>query len=675
MNLKISLKTQKAAPCGAALRAGLISGTLPALETRRGAPQRGGGRLEVHPAAMVVAAGHGRRVLLLGDLADHRLSGQHQCADRSGVLESRAGHFGGVDDARLDQVFVLPGLGVEAVIGVFVRANLLDDDRALPAAVADDLAQRLLASPAHNVYADLLVAFHLHVVERRRGAQQSHAAAGHDAFLDRRAGRMQSILDASLLLLHLGLGGRTDFDHRNAPGQFRQTLLQFLAVVIGGGVVDLRADLLDPAFDAFRRAGAVDDGGVVLIDSHALGAAQVIQANAFEFDPGLFHDGLAAGQDADVLKHRLAAIAEARSLHRASIQRAAQLVDHQRRQGFAFHFLGNHQQRLAAARDLFEHRQQVLHVADLLFVDQDVGVFEHTLHALGIADEVRRQITAIELHALDGLQLGVHGLGFFDRNDTVLAHLFHRFRNGVADLGVAVGRNGADLGDLFVLGHFDGKFLHIFDNRFDSAFDTAFERHGIGARSHAFHAFAKDALRQNGCGGGAVAGDIGGLRGHFAHHLRAHVLEGVLQLDFLGYRDAVFGDGWSTEFLLKHDVPALGAERHFHRVGQLVYAAENRLAGIFAIYNLFCCHSLKSPKLSLCLFAAAFKNAQHLVLTHDEVLVVVDLDVGTGILAEQDSIAGLHVERNQLPVLVALALADRHHFTLLRLLFGRVRDK
>ena len=125
--------------------------------------------------------------------------------------------------------------------------------------------------------------------------------------------------------------------------------------------------------------------------------------NAFQLDAGLFHDGLAAGQDRDVFQHRLAAVAEARSLHRAGIQRAAQLVDHQRGQRFAFHFLGDHQQRLARARDLLEQRQQVLHVADLLLVDQDVGILEHAFHALGVGHEVRREVAAVELHAVHGL--------------------------------------------------------------------------------------------------------------------------------------------------------------------------------------------------------------------------------------------------------------------------------
>ena len=40
----------------------------------------------------------------------------------------------------------------------------------------------------------------------------------------------------------------------------------------------------------------------------------------------------------------------------------------------------------------------------------------------------------------------------------------------------------------------------------------------------------------------AVAGEIVGLRGDFAHHLRAHVLELVGELDLLGDGDAVLGD-------------------------------------------------------------------------------------------------------------------------------------
>ena len=36
--------------------------------------------------------------------------------------------------------------------------------------------------------------------------------------------------------------------------------------------------------------------------------------------------------------------------------------------------------------------------------DEDVGVLERGLHALGIGDEVRREVAAVELHALDDVE-------------------------------------------------------------------------------------------------------------------------------------------------------------------------------------------------------------------------------------------------------------------------------
>ena len=82
---------------------------------------------------------------------------------------------------------------------------------------------------------------------------------------------------------------------------------------------------------------------------------------------------------------------------------------------------------------------------------------------------------------------------------------------------------------------------------------------GLDARGHRLGAFAHDRLGEHGRGGGAVAGDVGGLGRDLVHHLRAHVLELVLELDLLGDRDAVLGDARGAVRLLEHDVAALGA--------------------------------------------------------------------------------------------------------------------
>ena len=55
----------------------------------------------------------------------------------------------------------------------------------------------------------------------------------------------------------------------------------------------------------------------------------------------VFHDRLTTGEDGDIFEHGLATIAITGGLHRAHIQNAAQLVHHQRGEGFTFNILGD----------------------------------------------------------------------------------------------------------------------------------------------------------------------------------------------------------------------------------------------------------------------------------------------------------------------------------------------
>jgi hypothetical protein len=96
-----------------------------------------------------------------------------------------------------------------------------------------------------------------------------------NALLDRGAGRVQRVLDARLLLTHLGLGGRADLEHRDAAGELGQALLRLLEVVVADGLLDLLAELGDPGLDGLLRAAAVDDRGVVLVHQDLRGAAEV----------------------------------------------------------------------------------------------------------------------------------------------------------------------------------------------------------------------------------------------------------------------------------------------------------------------------------------------------------------------------------------------------------------
>ena len=111
--------------------------------------------------------------------------------------------------------------------------------------------------------------------------------------------------------------------------------------------------------------------------------------------------------------------------------------------------------------------------------------------------------------------------------------------------------------------------LELLDDRLDGPVDAALQLHRVGAGGDVLEPFAEDRLGQHGGGGGAVAGDVGGLGGDLLDHLRAHVLDRIAQLDLLGDGDAVLGDGRRAELLVDDDVPALGAERDLDRLGEL----------------------------------------------------------------------------------------------------------
>src|SRR5439155_5589501 len=70
--------------------------------------------------------------------------------------------------------------------------------------------------------------------------------------------------------------------------------------------------------------------------------------------------------------------------------------------------------------------------------------------------------------------------------------------------------------------------------------------------------------------------------------------------------------------------------------------------------------------------SSLLENGEDVFLAHDEVLLVVQLDLRAGVLPEQDLVAGLHLEGDLLAVVTDLAVPDGDHLALLRLLLRRV---
>ena len=80
-------------------------------------------------------------------------------------------------------------------------------------------------------------------------------------------------------------------------------------------------------------------------------------------------------------------------------------------------------------------------------MDEDVGVLELGHHLLGVGDEMRRQIAAVELHPFDDVEFGFGGLRLLNRDHPLVADLLHRVGDHLADRLIAIGRDCADLGD------------------------------------------------------------------------------------------------------------------------------------------------------------------------------------------------------------------------------------
>src|SRR5262249_57696143 len=163
------------------------------------------------------AAWHGEG-LVLRELGDHGFGRDEQAGDRGRTLQRRAHHFSRVDDALRDEIAVLARLRVIAVgVGVLLQ-DLADHDRAVLAGIDGDLARGPGDRLTDDVDAGLLVVVvGANLLERLACAQQRHAPARQDAFLNRGAGRVHGVIYAVLALPHLDLGRTTDSEHPTAP--------------------------------------------------------------------------------------------------------------------------------------------------------------------------------------------------------------------------------------------------------------------------------------------------------------------------------------------------------------------------------------------------------------------------------------------------------------------------
>jgi len=102
-----------------------------------------------------------------------------------------------------------------------------------------------------------------------------------------------------------------------------------------------------------------------------------------------------------------------RGLHGRDLKYASDLVHDEGRERFAFDIFRDDEKGLAEARHFLQDGDEIFDGADFFLIKEDIRFLQDHLHAFGIGHEIRRQITAIELHALDHVELSLEPLCFF----------------------------------------------------------------------------------------------------------------------------------------------------------------------------------------------------------------------------------------------------------------------
>ena len=198
----------------------------------------------------------------------------------------------------------------------------MQDDAGVVPGVGGDLAQRRLQSGLDDPNARLFVTGQLQVVQSRDTPDQGNAPARNDPFLDRRPRCVQRVFDPGLLLFQLRFRGGADVDLRNTAGELRPPLFKLFTIIVRRGRVNLSRNLLDPSLDVGRRTGAFDNRRVVGVDPDLLRLTQILDGDVFQVDSEVFHNGGRAGQNGDILEHRLPSVTVPRRLDRANLENA-----------------------------------------------------------------------------------------------------------------------------------------------------------------------------------------------------------------------------------------------------------------------------------------------------------------------------------------------------------------
>src|ERR1035438_6310429 len=169
---------------------------------------------------------------------------------------------------------------------------------------------------------------------------------------------------------------------------------------------------------------------MALVHGDPPGLTEIGNLHVTQLDLEAFGSGFSTGEKADVMQHTFALIAEARRPNGGNLQMATQLFHNESGKRLSGDVLCDYQHRPSTFCNLLQQREQTFPGTDCSFVDEDVNVVEGNFHAFGISNKVRREISAIELHAAN-----LWSVAGDARNEAAVADnssVFHMSQNAVA---------------------------------------------------------------------------------------------------------------------------------------------------------------------------------------------------------------------------------------------------
>ena len=137
------------------------------------------------------------------------------------------------------------------------------------------------------------------------------------------------------------------------------------------------------------------------------------------------------------------------------------LIKDQACQRLTFNIISDNQKRSFLLNCSLNKLQDLIEVRDLMLRDKNQRLLEFHFLSFLVIDEIRRNISSIELHSLNELYLMLESLTLPDSNNSSFTDLINKIRKKPTDLLITVSRNSSNVSYLILILNGNGYLLQL----------------------------------------------------------------------------------------------------------------------------------------------------------------------------------------------------------------------